>query len=211
MKKLPDATYKAKDSTKWYSEPNPRLPAIMPIDRFSNAGPTMNVFGCSSPVDVFKKFMPDIVLAEVVVHTNDKIVTLRNRHKRSDDPTFKNVSLMEFHAFLGILIMAGARKDNHLTTEEMFSRSLGCGFYRSVMSERRFSFIQRALRFDSLATREERVRDDKFAAIRSLWDQVIANCIANYEPSGNLTVDEELLALRGRCGFRMYIPNKPAK
>ena len=211
LKQLSDAFYKAKDNTKWHSVPNPSLPPIMPIDEFECAGATMAVFGCKTPAEAFSKFLPDVVLAEIVVHTNDKILTLRNKCKRQSDPTFSDLSLMEFRAFLGIMIMTGARKDNHLTTQEMFSRSQGCPFYRSVMSEARFSFIQRALRFDSLATRVQRVKDDKFAAIRSVWDQVIANCIANYEPSGHLTVDEQLLAFRGRCGFRMYIPNKPAR
>ncbi|XP_064092988.1 uncharacterized protein LOC135205778 [Macrobrachium nipponense] len=211
LKRLPDDSYKARDNTKWHSEPNPTMPPILEIDQFDTAGPTMAVFGCRTPAEVFDKFLPNTLLAEVIVHTNDKIFTLRNKFKRQNDPTFKDLSLMELRAFLGILIMTGARKDNHLTSEEMFSKSLGCPFYRSVMSERRFAFIQRALRFDSLATREERVKTDKFAPIRSLWNQVIANCIANYEPSGQLTVDEQLLGFRGRCGFRMYIPNKPAK
>ena len=211
IKKLPDATYRSKDHTKWHSVPNPSLPPIMPIDDFESAGPTMNVFGSKTPAEVFSKFLPDILLAEIVVHTNDKILTLRNKYKRQSDPTFKDLCLMELRAFLAILIMTGARKDNHLQSEEMFSRSQGCPFYRSVMSEKRFAFIQRAIRFDSLATRSARVKTDKFAPIRSVWDQVIANCIANYEPSGHLTVDEQLLSFRGRCSFRMYIPNKPAK
>ena len=211
IKKLPDSFYRSKDNTKWHSEPNSSLPPIIPIEEFESAGPTMTVFGCKTPAEVFSKFLPDVLLAEIVVHTNDKILTLRNEYKRHDDPTFKDLCLMEFRAFLGILIMTGARKDNHLQSEEMFSRSQGCPFYRSVMSERRFAFIQRALRFDSIATREERVKTDKFAPIRSVWDQVIQQCIANYEPSGHLTVDEQLLSFRGRCSFRMYIPNKPAK
>ena len=171
----------------------------------------MVVYGCRTPSETFSKFLPDILLAEIVVHTNDKIVTLRSKYKRQSDPTFRDTSLMEFRAFLSILIMAGARKDNHLTAEEMFSRSLGCPFYRSVMSEGRFCFIMRALRFDSIAIREERVKKDRFAAIRSVWDQVIARCIENYEPGGHLDVDEQLLPFRGRCSFRMYIPNRPAK
>ncbi|XP_068232542.1 uncharacterized protein [Palaemon carinicauda] len=211
LKRLPDNSYMARDNTKWHSEPNPTMPPILKIDQFDSAGPTMAVFGCRTPAEVFDKFLTNIMLAEVVIHTNDKILTLRNKYKRQNDPTFKDVTLMELRAFLGILIMTGARKDNHLTAEEMFSKSLGCPFYRSIMSERRFAFIQRALRFDSIATREERVTHDKFAPIRNLWDQVIANCIANYEPIGHLTVDEQLLGFRGRCRFRMYIPNKPAK
>ncbi|GBP57547.1 hypothetical protein EVAR_40075_1 [Eumeta japonica] len=33
----------------------------------------------------------------------------------------------------------------------------------------------------------------------------------NYVPGTNVTIDEQLLAFRGRCKFRMYIPKKPAK
>lgn len=211
LKQLSDAVYRAKDNTKWHSVPNPSLPPILPVDAFDTAGPTMAVFGAVTPAEAFFKFLPEVLLAEIVVHTNDKIVALRSKYKRQSDPTFKDLSLMELCAFLSIIIMAGARKDNHLTTEEMFSRSQGCPFYRSVMSEGRFCFILRALRFDSMATRADRVKEDKFAPIRSLWDQVIAKSIENYEPGGHLTVDEQLLAFRGRCSFRMYIPNKPAK
>lgn len=34
------------------------------------------------------------------------------------------------------------------------------------------------------------------------------NC---FTPGEYLTVDEQLVAFRGRCGFRQYIPSKPAR
>lgn len=49
----------------------------------------------------------------------------------------------------------------------------------------------------------------KFAHIRELFDAVIDNCRANYVPEAVVTVDEQLLPFRGRCPFRIYIPNKP--
>ncbi|GBP60452.1 PiggyBac transposable element-derived protein 4 [Eumeta japonica] len=33
----------------------------------------------------------------------------------------------------------------------------------------------------------------------------------HYTPFENLTIDEELVALRGHCKFRQYLPSKPAK
>ncbi|KAK8400974.1 hypothetical protein O3P69_002632 [Scylla paramamosain] len=65
--------------------------------------------------------------------------------------------------------------------------------------------------FDDIATREQRRATDKFAPVREMWDMFMANCEDNYTPHENLTVDEQLLALRGKSPFRMYIPNKPAK
>ena len=39
----------------------------------------------------------------------------------------------------------------------------------------------------------------------------IKHCQNVYCRGVHITVDEQLLDFRGRCGFRMYIPNKPVK
>lgn len=36
-------------------------------------------------------------------------------------------------------------------------------------------------------------------------------CWENYIPETNITIDEQLLTLRSRCNFKMYIPKKPSK
>ncbi|GLD46315.1 piggyBac transposable element-derived protein 4-like protein [Lates japonicus] len=112
---------------------------------------------------------------------------------------------------LGIFIFSGGQKDNHLSTKEMWNPSTGAPVYRAAMSEGRFSFLLACLRFDDPDTRQERQAMDKFAPIRKIWDIFIDNCKKLYVPGENITVDKQLLAFRGRCPFRMYIPNKPAK
>ena len=64
---------------------------------------------------------------------------------------------------------------------------------------------------DNPDTRGERREQGKFAPAREVWDSFIANCGRLYVPRVNLTVDEQRLGCRGKCSFRMYIPNKPAK
>ena len=44
-----------------------------------------------------------------------------------------------------------------------------------------------------------------------IWEVFISNCKQRYCPGENITIDEQLLAFRGRCGFRMYVANNPAK
>ncbi|XP_068243792.1 piggyBac transposable element-derived protein 4-like [Palaemon carinicauda] len=39
----------------------------------------------------------------------------------------------------------------------------------------------------------------------------VENCKKNYTPSEFVTIDEMLVAFRGHCPFRQYIPSKPAK
>lgn len=49
------------------------------------------------------------------------------------------------------------------------------------------------------------------AAIRELFEALVENCKKTYIPNDCLTIDEMLIAFRGRCKFRQYIPSKPAK
>lgn len=211
LKQLPEKIYRGKDRTVWHSKPNPAMPKFSRSDDITAGAPTTTTLVAQTVAELFGLFMTDPLLAEVCVHTAEKIDALREKVKRRDNPTFKDVSLMELKALLGVLIMSGARKDNQLSTEEMFSPALGCPFYRSVMSERRFCFLLRSLRFDGRATREERRKADVFAPMREFWNAVIRQCSGNYSPGPHVTVDEQLLAFKGRCGFRMFIPNKPAK
>ena len=206
----PDATVTAKDKTKWRSQPNSALPKIIK-SHVEPAAPTAITLTATTPAKVFSLFMTDQMVAEVCVHTNRKMDELRRKIKDKDKATFRDTTLSEMKAFFGVLLMSGVRRDNHLTTEEMWSHIYGCPFYRTNFSERRFVFIIRALRFDDPATRPARLEGDRFAHIRKIWDEVIRNCQINYKPGPHVTVDEQLLAFRGRCVFRMYIPNKPAK
>lgn len=36
-------------------------------------------------------------------------------------------------------------------------------------------------------------------------------CRTKYKPGSYVTIDEQLVGFRGKCPFRMYIPNKPSK
>ena len=83
--------------------------------------------------------------------------------------------------------------------------------FRTTMLLQRFYFLQSCLRFDDASTRQERKGIDNLAPIRSVFEEFVSNCKNTYTPSKYLTIDEKLEAFRGRCSFRQYIPNKPAK
>lgn len=116
--------------------------------------------------------------------------------------------LLEINAFIGLLYYSGLWKSNHVDTVELWSNVNGINFYRCVMSRSRFVFLADCLRFD---IRENRSKNDRLSPIRELWNKFIENCDFYYNPSNDITVDEQLLSFRGRCKFRMYIKSKPDK
>ncbi|GFQ86803.1 DDE_Tnp_1_7 domain-containing protein [Trichonephila clavata] len=64
----------------------------------------------------------------------------------------------------------------------------------------------------NLQTVIEKKSDGLFCVcMDEIWDDFIKNCVDSYKPGSYVTIDEQLLAFRGRCPFRMCIPNKPAK
>lgn len=117
----------------------------------------------------------------------------------------------ELKAVLGILVNTAVLKDNHLEVRELFDVEQSGARYKCTMWSDRFEFILNCLRFDDKQTRMERKELDPFAPIRQLWESFTDNCRSKYTPGAYVTVDEQLLGFRGKCPFRMYIPNKPAK
>ncbi|KAK0046844.1 piggyBac transposable element-derived protein 4 [Biomphalaria pfeifferi] len=171
----------------------------------------------SSGILAWSLFFTDDLLNDIVTHTNAEIVVQRRRYANdrqpdSDDddddaeeevrPSFtRNVDIVELKALLGLYYLAGVLNMNGVTTYELFDKDCGVAYFRATMPQKRFTFLTNCIRFDDKGTRQEKRERDRLAPIRELFDT----------PSEYCTVDEQLLAFRGRCPFKMYIPSKPDK
>lgn len=78
-------------------------------------------------------------------------------------------------------------------------------------SEHRFRFLLRCLIFDDIRDRIPRRAQVKLAAIRLIFDKFVSNSANAFKPLDYLTIDEQLVAFRGKCPIRQYMPNKPSK
>lgn len=108
--------------------------------------------------------------------------------------------------------MAGVQKAQYVNTKELWADSIFApACFRLTMSRERFHLLGRALRFDNINDRNERKQCDNLAPIRELFEQFVSKCQENYQVGEYCTVDEMLESFRGRCKFRQYIANKPAK
>lgn len=116
---------------------------------------------------------------------------------------------LEFYLFLMSIEETTSQLEKWLLMEEMNLEQL------SVSEDwRNFwcSFeLWRKLRFDNWSQRDAGPRRDRFASFRLFWDSFISNCQLNYNPGGQVCIDEQLIPYRGRCSFRQYLLSKPDK
>lgn len=173
-------------------------------------GPKPKARGVKTEVDAFLQFFDIGMLNTILRYTNLYINTISEKYGRDRDclPTDRT----ELMALFGILYLIGLRKGNHANVQEIWaSDGTGITIVRAAMSYRRFLFLLRCMRFDDRTTRICRCRIDKLAAIRTILDPFVQNCIETYNTSELVTIDEMLHPFRGRCSFVQYIPSKPAK
>ena len=141
--------------------------------------------------------------------------TCFQRHERecyTQKSKARDTDNVKMKAFLGLLLLAGTYHSNRMNLDNLWKAD-GNGFdvFRLTMSLHCFRFLLCCIRFDDKATRASRKLLDKLVPIRDLFETFVQNCLRNYLPSEFVMIDEMLVAFTGRCPFRHYVPNKPAK
>lgn len=160
-------------------------------------------------------FIDDEIVQIIVECTNQKAQEYYecNGKDPKNQRQWQPVDSVEMYAAFGILIIAGALKANRepihylWTKKSLFSRPV----FPASMARDRFVSILRFIRFDDLTTRTNRRKLDKLAAFRNVFEKFVGHCKEHYIPNAHLTVDEQLVAFRGKCPFRVYMKSKPAK
>nr|BAD07480.1 putative transposase yabusame-W [Bombyx mori] len=210
--------YTSKDGTKWYKNcqrPNVRLRSENIV---TEQAQVKNIArDASTEYECWNIFVTSDMLQEILTHTNSSIrhrQTKTAAENSSAETSFymQETTLCELKALIALLYLAGLIKSNRQSLKDLWrTDGTGVDIFRTTMSLQRFQFLQNNIRFDDKSTRDERKQTDNMAAFRSIFDQFVQCCQNAYSPSEFLTIDEMLLSFRGRCLFRVYIPNKPAK
>ena len=115
-------------------------------------------------------------------------------------------SLMELDAYLGLLILTGVFRANKEPINELYSEDPNKSrtIFKATMPRERLKSFSRYLRFDDYSTRMERLKTDKLAPIRWVFESVKSSLFKYYSPGTFLTIDELLARYRGMCSFRQY-------
>ncbi|KAI5087140.1 dual specificity protein phosphatase 26 isoform X1, partial [Silurus meridionalis] len=187
----------------WSSNNGETAPFTQPA-RGVTAGPTR--YAIARVGDIQSSF--DLFFTSEML---DLIVSMTNIYGQRNDKDWIVVDSTDLKAYMGLNILAGVYRSRNESTCSLWDDRRGRAIFKATMSLKRFHQISRALRFDDKVTRAARLRDDKLAPIRALWDLWAHRLEILFNPGRDVTVDEQLVPFKGRCRFRQYMPMKPAK
>ncbi|CAI5677988.1 unnamed protein product [Oreochromis niloticus] len=168
--------------------------------------------GAVGPTEFMAYFPPEI---------EDSVIAMTNLEADRRRPAidgWKRMGRFEFRAYVGLLVLAGVYRSPGEACESLWDAESSRSVFRAAMPLKTFRAYSSVLRFDNREARRA-VRGeggggggyDKLAPIRAMWDEGCARLPAMYRPGPEVTVDERLVPFRGRCPFRQYMPNKPAR
>lgn len=84
---------------------------------------------------------------------------------------------------------------------------------KNILPRRRYESLCKYLHCNDTSENPARgqVGHDRLIHVRPVLDEVLHRCITMYSLHRECTVDEAMVAFRGRLGFRQYMPAKPVK
>jgi hypothetical protein len=179
-----------------------------------HAGPTGKAKEAKSIEEIFSLFVTNDMVDMIVKYTNQegqRLTATWNENHPDQQKAFLDTNNIEIKAVIGLMLLRGVYHSHHERLSDMWSEATGRPVFRATMSRERFKLILRMMRFDDRSTRDQRRQHDKFAPIRVMFDIFNGKCREMFTLSENVTIDETLRRFRGRCAFKVYMPNKPGK
>jgi hypothetical protein len=150
----------------------------------------------SSPFQLLQLFLPAALMQEFANHTN-----------AAAPHDWRSTTVSELYAFLGAHLFMGV---DRLPRREMYwSETFGHPLITALFSRDRFKQLLRYFRVTAL---DEAAADrDPLPHVRSLTEQLNASFALYSSHSHRLTLDEAMVAWKGRSPIKQYIPSKPHK
>ncbi|KAJ8969070.1 hypothetical protein NQ314_001972 [Rhamnusium bicolor] len=133
-------------------------------------------------IDIWNLFFDDSIIDIIVLNTNKYIESVQKNYTRPRNALKTNA--LEIRALLGLLYFGAVRKVNHLNSSDLWkTNGTSVEIFRLVMSQYRFRYLLRYIRFDDKSTRLQRLETDKLTAIRELFEAFVVNCQKHYNLS----------------------------
>ena len=173
-----------------------------------NVGPAVPV--AASILEIFRLFFTRALMSTVILQTN--LYAQQVLGEKSID-SWTDVTESDILAFLGFAILMGI---NQLPSLADYWKK-DPYFHYSPIADRitrdRFLEIWKYLHFvdnSDLPNRSD-PEYDRLCRVRPVIDSVLEACKVNYSPHQHQSIDEAMIAFKGRNSMKQYMPKKPTK
>ena len=196
----------------FYSEPDwTDVLTNVNVDEFREvAGPTTPLPHDISVLSLFKLFFTTALMGTIVEQTNTYA-----RLVLGENPRWTDVTDTEIWAFLGFCILMGI---NRLPALHHYWSADPLFHYQPIaecISRGRFLSIWRFLHFvnnqPTTSPQGTPPDPDRLWKIRPVISAVVAACRTLYRPNREVSIDEAMIAFKGRSLMKQYLPKKPVK
>ena len=171
-----------------------------------------------SPLDFFKLLITDAMLQQVV----DQTILFAQQHIESQElPPRSRVhqwnsaphTISELRKFLALLIAMGIVSYPKVEDAWMTTWPFASSSFSGIMSRDRFSLVMRFLHINDSTQYIPKGQPgyDPLYKIRPFLTPLLENCKTAYTLGREISVDESMIAFKGRLSFIQYLPNKPHK
>ncbi|CAC5420393.1 unnamed protein product [Mytilus coruscus] len=177
-----------------------------------SVGPTTAMTADRNELDFLNLMFPTVIFEILVAQTNLYAKQLQEKAGKPDTQ-WSDTTVVEMKAYIGIRLYMSILQ---LPTMEMYwSKDFMFGnlFVPNIMPRDRFDKLCQYFHANDKTTNPPRgiPGHDCLHHVRTILEIVNKNCIDNYKPHQNTSVDEAMIAFRGRLGFRQYLLAKPTK
>ncbi|KAM5148076.1 uncharacterized protein ACMZJ9_011736 [Mantella aurantiaca] len=168
----------------------------------------------NNPLAYLKLFLTDEVIEKIVTETNrykeQQSATLYRKFSRSRK--WEPVTKDDIWTFLGLIILQGVVRKPLQKWYWSTNKLLETPFFGTVMTEYRFSLIMKFLHFTNNEEFDETTHPaPKLRKIWEVFQMVVKNFQQTYVPERDISIDESLMAYKGRLSRIQYIASKRAR
>ncbi|KAM9319543.1 piggyBac transposable element-derived protein 4-like [Gastrophryne carolinensis] len=165
------------------------------------------------PLAYLKLFLTDDIIEKIVTETNryneQQSATLHSKFSRNRK--WEPVTKEDIWKFLGLILLSGVvgkpLQKWYWTTNKL----LATPFFGTIMSECRFSLIMKNLHFTNNEEFDEPTHPaPKLKKIWEVYQMILKNFQQSYVPDRDISIDESLMAYKGRLSWIQYIASKRA-
>lgn len=182
---------------------SPYLPHIFEAVSFAETSGS-NIVTSESPIEIFLQiFGEDLLLL---------IVTESNQYAQQKGTTL-DLSVEELKAFIGILVIMGFNSLPSLRLYWSTDTNFRSSRISSIMPLKRFLKVLRYLHISDNENMPQKGEPnfDKLYKVRPLISYLRNSFLNAYNPNRNMSVDESMVAFKGRTHLKQYMPMKPIK